>query len=268
MPNAAGSSPLTRGKRWRAVRTRCACRLIPAHAGKTARQWTRLLRSWAHPRSRGENEKVTGERYPYPGSSPLTRGKPSGLWSVDNTLRLIPAHAGKTVRESTTQNVPWAHPRSRGENLLRWLRVRVARGSSPLTRGKLVTCRAARRCRGLIPAHAGKTWRRGAGRPTRRAHPRSRGENRSTSSFSAGAAGSSPLTRGKLHLRAQQSRRDRLIPAHAGKTGPSVCAIFFAGAHPRSRGENLIRRDHRRVLRGSSPLTRGKHLRVGACGHR
>ena len=253
-----GSSPLTRGKRWRAVRTRCACRLIPAHAGKTARQWTRLLRSWAHPRSRGENEKVTGERYPYPGSSPLMRGKPRRRASSSNGSRLIPAHAGKTAGERVLGGVHWAHPRSRGENRAGVHDPERAVGSSPLTRGKPPSMATSAGCAGLIPAHAGKTWRRGAGRPTRRAHPRSRGENRSTSSFSAGAAGSSPLTRGKLHLRAQQSRRDRLIPAHAGKTGPSVCAIFFAGAHPRSRGENLIRRDHRRVLRGSSPLTRGK----------
>ena len=253
-----GSSPLTRGKLCCVDAHHRIAGLIPAHAGKTRSARETSPPDRAHPRSRGENRDVGRVRRTGQGSSPLTRGKrPASVYLVV-FIGLIPAHAGKTVRESTTQNVPWAHPRSRGENLLRWLRVRVARGSSPLTRGKLVTCRAARRCRGLIPAHAGKTWRRGAGRPTRRAHPRSRGENRSTSSFSAGAAGSSPLTRGKLHLRAQQSRRDRLIPAHAGKTGPSVCAIFFAGAHPRSRGENLIRRDHRRVLRGSSPLTRGK----------
>ena len=263
-----GSSPLTRGKREGHGRAVSLPGLIPAHAGKTVWPVVRGQYAQAHPRSRGENRDVGRVRRTGQGSSPLTRGKrPASVYLVV-FIGLIPAHAGKTVRESTTQNVPWAHPRSRGENLLRWLRVRVARGSSPLTRGKLVTCRAARRCRGLIPAHAGKTWRRGAGRPTRRAHPRSRGENRSTSSFSAGAAGSSPLTRGKLHLRAQQSRRDRLIPAHAGKTTGRQVSRSAPWAHPRSRGENHCILIVGLCIAGSSPLTRGKlqHRRVGHNG--
>ena len=255
-----GSSPLTRGKREGHGRAVSLPGLIPAHAGKTVWPVVRGQYAQAHPRSRGENRDVGRVRRTGQGSSPLTRGKrPASVYLVV-FIGLIPAHAGKTVRESTTQNVPWAHPRSRGENLLRWLRVRVARGSSPLTRGKLVTCRAARRCRGLIPAHAGKTWRRGAGRPTRRAHPRSRGENRSTSSFSAGAAGSSPLTRGKPHTPRPSSRASRLIPAHAGKTTGRQVSRSAPWAHPRSRGENTCGLARADIVEGSSPLTRGKPL--------
>ena len=51
----AGSSPLTRGKRFASVPQRIAKRLIPAHAGKTAREVPRDIFSGAHPRSRGEN---------------------------------------------------------------------------------------------------------------------------------------------------------------------------------------------------------------------
>ena len=71
-----------------------------------------------------------------------------------------------------------------------------------------------------------------------RAHPRSRGENRSALLVSPVGTGSSPLTRGK---RRGGARRVRL-----------------AVAHPRSRGENEGGDGFGDPLAGSSPLTRGK----------
>ena len=50
-----GSSPLTRGKRQHHHRRPRDRRLIPAHAGKTARRRTSRVLRRAHPRSRGEN---------------------------------------------------------------------------------------------------------------------------------------------------------------------------------------------------------------------
>ena len=51
-------------------------------------------------------------------------------------MRLIPAHAGKTVSLEGAQVQLMAHPRSRGENYdLAGLLARNE-GSSPLTRGK------------------------------------------------------------------------------------------------------------------------------------
>ena len=72
----AGSSPLTRGKPFRALLIRPRFRLIPAHTGKTGRACFRSRLRPAHPRSRGEN--VT---------HPSVRVRFTGL---------IPAHAGKT----------------------------------------------------------------------------------------------------------------------------------------------------------------------------
>ena len=51
-----GSSPLTRGKPSARHSMLTALRLIPAHAGKTSPPHSRLGRSQAHPRSRGENK--------------------------------------------------------------------------------------------------------------------------------------------------------------------------------------------------------------------
>ena len=171
---------------------------------------------------------------------------------------LIPAHAGKTL--STVAEMPSkrAHPRSRGENRRPRPLGRRRPGSSPLTRGKLACLDAGHDRSRLIPAHAGKT-RRCFSRPSRtRAHPRSRGENDTADFTPLMNAGSSPLTRGKLVQSGHERGRDGLIPAHAGKTADSGRSRPAYGAHPRSRGENPVRRALEEGCQGSSPLTRGK----------
>ena len=154
-----------------------------------------------------------------------------------------------------------AHPRSRGENLMRRRKTTVLVGSSPLTRGKPVSVPANEPVGGLIPAHAGKTrpgWRAGGHQG---AHPRSRGENLPASWSMLVPPGSSPLTRGKRGWRRKGLDVRRLIPAHAGKTRSTPAPGTGTRAHPRSRGENYKSRRYRRCARGSSPLTRGKPLR-------
>ena len=116
----------------------------------------------AHPRSRGENRAAAEEALRAVGSSPLTRGKRTeetlseGVTPGSSPLtrgkrflrvipvergRLIPAHAGKTIRLTGEKTLDRAHPRSRGENFRRPQGQGVKRGSSPLTRGKhFLTC--------------------------------------------------------------------------------------------------------------------------------
>ena len=91
------------------------------------------------------------------GSSPLTRGKPSGVAHLQDDNGLIPAHAGKTEIARAEDVNAKAHPRSRGEN--KYLAHDLARqgGSSPLTRGKLIQGYLVGIVKRLIPAHAGKT---------------------------------------------------------------------------------------------------------------
>ena len=136
-----------------------------------------------------------------------------------------------------------AHPRSRGENQRRAEEQLALAGSSPLTRGKLACTTYRARCIGLIPAHAGKTRNALRIEDPRRAHPRSRGENDPAYRWVDADGGSSPLTRGKLRDSACERLAERLIPAHAGKTGRV--------------GVGLVPGD------GSSPLTRGKRCEGG-----
>ena len=134
----------------------------------------------------------------------------------------------------------------------------IGRGSSPLTRGKLIGGPPRPRWRRLIPAHAGKTIVQFAEQAVNAAHPRSRGENVHGGVPNIGGFGSSPLTRGKLEAGALSVTAGRLIPAHAGKTRLRRLVRSSRAAHPRSRGENVGGQSWSFRRRGSSPLTRGK----------
>ena len=257
-----GSSPLTRGKPRRASPTASCTGLIPAHAGKTCRRLRSSPHGRAHPRSRGENASVSHRYCVARGSSPLTRGKHAVLVRSWRRTGLIPAHAGKTEEFNQALLQLGAHPRSRGENG-RAERTRTRdSGSSPLTRGKRRIALLDELAAGLIPAHAGKT--RLSPRPTqpKRAHPRSRGENAKPMGFAAIAAGSSPLTRGKPACTIRRGQCIGLIPAHAGKTVRPWLYRRRDRAHPRSRGENRVASRSDSFCAGSSPLTRGKLLRI------
>ena len=131
-------------------------RIIPAHAGKSHPDKSRLLDFRDHPRSCGEKLRAQFHSLPVPGSSPLMRGKVSRIRALINTNGIIPAHAGKSLKMMVSKNQSRDHPRSCGEKHDGSL-VRVdVLGSSPLMRGKVV--HEPRNCyfRGIIPAHAGK----------------------------------------------------------------------------------------------------------------
>ncbi len=130
-----GSSPLTRGARYRLPHRRHQRRLIPAHAGSTGLPLSSIAVTRAHPRSRGEHSSRSTPSGRVRGSSPLTRGALQfGLWAC-GALRLIPAHAGSTLLGVTRAGSPTAHPRSRGEHTSSRSASSPSRGSSPLTRG-------------------------------------------------------------------------------------------------------------------------------------
>ena len=133
-------------------------------------------------------------------------------------------------------------------------------GSSPLTRGKHRAHLGRHLRSGLIPAHAGKTATLPALPCPSPAHPRSRGENTVRTSRTETFKGSSPLTRGKPTSDADGRTVLGLIPAHAGKTRRDDRQRPRVGAHPRSRGENLIAPLITLTRAGSSPLTRGKRI--------
>ena len=97
-PGVRRPAPLTRGKQLESFLAITHVRLIPAHAGKTHAMARSRRDRPAHPRSRGENALLGTPTPVALGSSPLTRGKPRAPVGQALTARLIPAHAGKTLR--------------------------------------------------------------------------------------------------------------------------------------------------------------------------
>ena len=198
------------------------------------------------------------------GSSPLTRGARVAKAEEKLKRRLIPAHAGSTSSAMFSSRAARAHPRSRGEHKFVACQAVSQSGSSPLTRGAPGDeCFDAVYC-GLIPAHAGSTSVTAANESDPRAHPRSRGEHTCCATLVPSLGGSSPLTRGAPHIKEVPEDKLRLIPAHAGSTCSGVSPSSSSEAHPRSRGEHRGRPPGLRVVRGSSPLTRGalKHVTI------
>ncbi len=171
-----GSSPPTRGTPGDLQTEHLALRLIPAHAGNTARAHRESSAGSAHPRPRGEHSVTGTPKTSKIGSSPPTRGTPRWGRRRRGDRRLIPAHAGNTPSWPSTPTGKSAHPRPRGEHPRAPGRCRTSPGSSPPTRGT--------RC---------PSWRR---RPARAAHPRPRGEHLRHPGARGRARGSSPPTRG------------------------------------------------------------------------
>ena len=170
--------------------------------------------------------------------TPPGRGKRMVHRNQVGSIRLIPAHAGKTSGRSEAPLQRATHPRSREENIDAWQLPERHVGSPPLARGKPQQGRESSDCARLIPAHAGKTSFRGRTSRLCPVHPRSRGENEFGWPLPDLTSGSSPLTRGNPRQYSVERWQERLIPAHAGKTCFSSARLGRQTAHPRSRGEN------------------------------
>ena len=130
-------------------------------------------------------------------------------------------------------------------------------GSSPLTRGALMSQELNSGEGGLIPAYAGSTKPAWGLRGGRRAHPRLRGEHELRADAEKYREGSSPLTRGAPMSPRRIRVRIGLIPAYAGSTRAKRAVSNPAGAHPRLRGEHSETSAEVTPSSGSSPLTRG-----------
>ena len=93
-----GSSPRMRGKPDECRRANRRIRIIPAHAGQTPKSELSKFINADHPRACGANRLSSTAAYPPDGSSPRMRGKPLRSQLLGAQIRIIPAHAGQTVR--------------------------------------------------------------------------------------------------------------------------------------------------------------------------
>ena len=155
-------------------------------------------------------------------------------------VRIIPAHAGFTVRDQPAAGVIEDHPRTRGvyrspAGVRDW-----RSGSSPHTRGLRLRVHQDPTQHRIIPAHAGFTHPSGPRGPGRADHPRTRGVYGAPTHRRRAARGSSPHTRGLPPPTGPRSQPIRIIPAHAGFTSRSGHGRGPASDHPRTRGVYMV----------------------------
>ena len=211
-----------------------------------------------HPRGCGEKRHRAGEVNRRKGSSPRVRGKAR---RNRNTLRrhgIIPAGAGKRLREDFPEVWTEDHPRGCGEKAPIPFAGAVEEGSSPRVRGKAKSGGRRRRGSRIIPAGAGKSGEPGGKAVLREDHPRGCGEkSRSCRSASFGL-GSSPRVRGKVLDGLDGGKDVGIIPAGAGKRHRRLHSNGDRWDHPRGCGEKFPSVASVWRLLGSSPRVRGK----------
>ena len=152
-----GSSPRMRGKHMHMDMSSIAARIIPAHAGQTAPVCNPNRPPPDHPRACGANEVIYERLSQLIGSSPRMRGKRAFGGRFPVQLRIIPAHAGQTLRPLPGNDHAADHPRACGANIRQRHYALLVAGSSPRMRGKrrgMLPCSISIR---IIPAHAGQT---------------------------------------------------------------------------------------------------------------
>ena len=233
-------------------------RIIPAHAGQTCPAHCRSAARPDHPRACGANALPTFDRFDRYGSSPRMRGKRGGAPIGAGCRRIIPAHAGQTVRYAVHTRKPPDHPRACGANWVKWVVGVLVFGSSPRMRGKRLLQGVLVVIGRIIPAHAGQTTRpngRGSHAPD---HPRACGANLLLRKGAEFSPGSSPRMRGKPAVHPLAQGASRIIPAHAGQTTHEATAITLWPDHPRACGANRAGRESHPPPPGSSPRMRGK----------
>ena len=214
----AGSSPRSRGTLSTSDPLFASWRFIPAVAGNTSPAVVLAEPSAVHPRGRGEHSGQLSAELRASGSSPRSRGTPRLFALGLSFRRFIPAVAGNTNRTAAADSLYAVHPRGRGEHPPRARYVLPRVGSSPRSRGTLVSKPAELTLVRFIPAVAGNTQWKVATALAFAVHPRGRGEHRDAITSSTLGIGSSPRSRGTPPSLLSHTFCARFIPAVAGNT--------------------------------------------------
>ena len=172
-----GSPPLTRERRVTKDMRCVLAGITPAHAGKTTRIAQIIARKQDHPRSRGKDLPQYSIWLFRLGSPPLTRERRFSEFLLYFSIRITPAHAGKTSARLGATPQSQDHPRSRGKDIKARRCKSRPRGSPPLTRERRYGISASAGGNGITPAHAGKTFFLHACHQKIEDHPRSRGKD-------------------------------------------------------------------------------------------
>ncbi len=252
-----GPSPRARGAVIRVVGVDGGHGTIPACAGSSSTQLSRLPGARDHPRVRGEQIRSVRVSPPPSGPSPRARGAALPGALVLQHHGTIPACAGSSGERHRVTPSAGDHPRVRGEQRRRLACLPVHWGPSPRARG--ADRRMVRRPtpRGTIPACAGSRVSGGGGLTVSGDHPRVRGEQTLDDNPGLPDGGPSPRARGAGHRHSAGPRPVGTIPACAGSRAQVRARAAEGRDHPRVRGEQIRHLALCPLSSGPSPRARG-----------
>ena len=213
--------------------------IIPAHAGNTDSVSSPMREAWDHPRACGEHLLMMSASCFRQGSSPRMRGTPVHRVIKFAERGIIPAHAGNTPCATSLTCETRDHPRACGEHPVQNSTAFANGGSSTRMRGTRINPRAITKLRGIIPAHAGNTFKDGDIELWYWDHPRACGEHIPLVSGVLSTAGSSPRMRGTRSGAGIHVAPHGIIPAHAGNTSDGNEYEAEGEDHPRACGEHI-----------------------------
>ena len=252
-----GSSPRMRGTLDTPTNLGPIGRIIPAHAGNSAHDLkTRLARA-DHPRACGELLGFLCSQPDALGSSPRMRGTRLIRHWRRGWLRIIPAHAGNSWRQSPWPRLLADHPRACGELILADVTAARLIGSSPRMRGTRFLDSLRNLRDRIIPAHAGNSTSLIGPVPLPPDHPRACGELLDSATGCETLDGSSPRMRGTPGHSITWVYCMRIIPAHAGNSHNLAESLSLQTDHPRACGELGSCPCGWAFAAGSSPRMRG-----------
>ena len=136
-PTVTGLSPLARGNRMGAHRTRKDWGPIPARTGQPQIGAIAIGLRKAYPRSHGATSRVGRVLLDWMGLSPLARGNLSSQFAGAVATGPIPARTGQPGTALYRAIVKRAYPRSHGATLNNTHCLIIFSGLSPLARGNL-----------------------------------------------------------------------------------------------------------------------------------
>ena len=171
-----GSPPRMRGKVCRKLGSLTNQGITPAHAGKSQIDEIDHITSQDHPRACGEKSIMRSFICGSSGSPPRMRGKEGEIAKALPSVRITPAHAGKSDRLTHACRRPRDHPRACGEKASANPVTVGGFGSPPRMRGKVGLAQNPDCPARITPAHAGKSPAMCASAAAKRDHPRACGE--------------------------------------------------------------------------------------------
>ena len=236
-----GSPPHTRGQERSASYQIIVWRITPAHAGTSFAASPSFERKRDHP--------------------PHTRGQAWTAVSTTPATGITPAHAGTRASSALCSFVAWDHPRTRGDKQFPVILHSFAKGSPPHTRGQGKNFIVIKQHCRITPAHAGTSFPKCRTLHRKRDHPRTRGDKCRIPLSRLPVGGSPPHTRGQARADAEEKKRIRITPAHAGTRRGAMLRRFHKRDHPRTRGDKNAVANFCIISRGSPPHTRGQVAR-------